>query len=173
MTDVFLMGTIGVSGWREPVKEACASAGVSCFDPIVPEWNEEARQREISALETAKVIVMAILPDTASIASLAESGWAAMSALKRGQKFGIYIDPDVHDLDTTSTRSLGGLMLDVFFGGRRPNDSVEDASKRARQLVLGHMSALLSDYPDPRLYSASSLEDLRAWAIRTVKTLSA
>jgi hypothetical protein len=88
--DIFLMGTAGRfddpnrSTWREPIKKACTEIGISCFDPVVPEWNEEAGRREAEALRSAKVIVLAITADTVGMASLAESGWTVLSAVASG-----------------------------------------------------------------------------------------
>src|SRR5262245_57543721 len=98
MATVFLMGTAGKyddpnrSQWREPIKAACVKAGISFFDPVVPSYNNAAVKAEVDALRVAGVIVMAITADTAGIASLAESGWAALSAVQRKQAFGIYVD---------------------------------------------------------------------------------
>jgi hypothetical protein len=177
MVDIFLMGTVGQSQWREPIKEACARMGVVCFDPVVPVWNDEAKRREAEALETAHVIVMAITADTASIASLAESGWVALSALKRNQAFGLYVDPIVADLDDPrgSKTGLTGWVLDTFFGGRerqQANDTLEEASQRARKLVISHVARLTDQFPGLRVHIAGSLNDLQDWAIATARRMA-
>lgn len=177
--DIFLMGTIGQSGWRDPIKKACLEMGVECFDPIVPIWNDEAKRREVEALKEARVIVMAITTDTASIASLSESGWVALSALKRNQAFGIYIDThfgDAKQNTSTGMTGFGGWLLDTFFGGRdrgKPEDTLEESSRRARKLVVGHLTKLKTQYPELDIYVAVNLEKLTDWAIATAKKLAA
>ncbi|HRE48476.1 MAG TPA: nucleoside 2-deoxyribosyltransferase domain-containing protein [Aggregatilineales bacterium] len=155
MIDIFLMGTIGRSGWREPIKAACAEAGITCFDPAVGEWDERARRQEVQALQEARVIVMAILPDTASLASLAESGWVALSAMKRKQAFGLYLD------------------LAAEFGDDALSNSMEDASMRARKLVSSHAAALKAQFTRLNVYLAESLQDLEEWAVARAKRLKA
>lgn len=154
MVDIFLMGTVGSSNWRESFKAACIPLGIHYFDPVVPVWNEEAGKREVAALRSAKIVVMAILPESASIASLAESGWVALSALKRKQSFGLYIDPAVE------------------LGSDAVSDSMEEASTRARKLVVGHAAALKAQYPRLNLYLAPSLQELEKWAIQTTQRLN-
>jgi Nucleoside 2-deoxyribosyltransferase like len=159
--DIFLMGSAGSSNWRETFKAACQTAGLNCFDPVVPVWDAEAQAREIAALEKAKVVVMAITQDTASVGSLAESGWVALSALQRGQAFGLFIDPDV---DQPEKRPLNGLLA-VLWGNRSNVDTLEEASKRSRQLVIGHANLLDQRIPALDLYVAPSLDALREWMI--------
>jgi hypothetical protein len=182
MADIFLMGTAGSSKWREPIKAACAEIGVSCFDPVVKDWNEEARRRETEALKTARVIVMAITSETAGIASLAESGWAALSALARRQGFGIFIDPVFGDEEqsqvNTGLTGFGGWILDTFFGSRDKEkqatpESVEQMSRRARKLAISHVTKLKSQFPDMNLYLAGSLNSLQTWAISTAQKMAA
>ncbi len=150
---VFLMGTTADSQWREPIKAACAAEGISVFDPRVPIWDEAASRREADALQQAQVIVMAITGETLSFGALAESGWAALSALKRHQAVGLYIDP--HYVDQA---------------GEPPSAaSPKEASERARQLVRQHAARLAEQFPALNLYLAQDLADLRDWTLRAAK----
>lgn len=144
---VFLMGTAGNSRWREPIKAACAAEGISVLDPVVRVWDEEAAHREREALQRAQVIVMAITNETASVGALAESGWAALSALKRGQALGLYVDPDY----APQAEGLDG------------------GSQRARQLVIQHASHLAQQFPELDIYLAKDLADLQAWVLQVAK----
>lgn len=177
MVDIFLMGTAGQSKWREPIKKACAEMGISCFDPVVKEWNEEARRREAEALQSARVIVMAITSETAGVASLAESGWAAISALSRRQAFGLYVDPVFGDEPQQSTglTGFGSWIIDTFFGGRekQPEDTLEQMSRRARKLVISHITKLKAQFPELNIYMAGSLDGLQTWAINTARRMIA
>src|SRR5258706_353370 len=153
MADVFLMGTSGKyddpnrSKWREPIKNACARAGISTFDPVVKDWNEQAMKAELDALRQAKVIVMAVTADTAGIASLAESGWAALSAVQRKQAFGIYVDPVFSAQGGDAMLSQASFDLMKYMHGKSDQHTqsaaetateLADASSRARKLVDGH-----------------------------------
>ncbi|MFN7209613.1 MAG: galactokinase [Aggregatilineales bacterium] len=151
---VFLMGTTGDSQWREPIKAACAAEGISVFDPRVPIWDEAASRREADALQRAQVVVMAITAETLSFGALAESGWAALSALKRHQAVGLYVDPHYH----------------VDQAGESPSAaSLQEASQRARQLVRQHAARLAEQFPALNLYLAQDLADLRDWTLRAAK----
>ncbi|MCE7948945.1 MAG: galactokinase [Chloroflexi bacterium CFX4] len=162
---IFLMGTVGKSQWREPIKAACAAEGISVFDPVVPEWNQESMRREADALQHAHIILMAITDETPSVGSLAESGWAALSALKRHQALGLYIDPDYVE----SASPLSGWRIDEAHGDQHAADTIESASQRARKLVTHHAGRLTEQFPEMAIYVAADLDDLQNWAIRTAK----
>lgn len=168
MTEVFLMGTAGTSRWREPFKAACDANGVTYYDPIVPVWDEDARHRETDALQRAAVVVMAITDETPSIGSLAESGWAALSALQRGQSFGLYVNPTYTEKEITST-NVTGWLIDTLLGGRDRADEEIAAGERARKLVNGHAARLHLQFPDLNVHLATSLEDLQTWAVAAAK----
>ena len=188
MAEVFLMGTAGKyddpnrSKWREPIKSACTKSGVSYFDPVVPEWNDKAMQAEIDALRSARVVVMAVTADTAGIASLAESGWAALSAVTRRQAFGIYVDSIfvAEGFDPRLSQASADLMK--FLRASKVKDpnvpespdekksevaELAEASRRARKLVDGHATELAKQFPQLNMYVANSLYDLATWTVKT------
>ncbi len=173
MADVFLMGTAGESNWREPVKAACARYGITCFDPVVPVWDDEAMRREVTALRNAHVLVMAITADTAGIASLAESGWAALSAIQRKQAFGLYVDVEISDKKINPMLTQGSLNIrDLFLAKEKKEDTTSalyTASNRARKLVGGHAHELAAEFPGLDMYVARSLSDLTEWTIKEAK----
>jgi hypothetical protein len=182
MAEVFLMGTAGKyddpkrSMWREPIKVACAKAGVSFYDPVVPEWNDEAMRREFEALTQAKVITMAITANTSSIASLAESGWAALSAVQRKQAFGLYVDTMfvAEGFDPRLSVASAELLKLLMGKDQSPDAKVlAEASRRARKLVTGHASELAKQFPTLNLYIAKDLEDLKRWTVETALKLRA
>ena len=180
MIDVFLMGTAGSYDdpkrplWREPIKEACRKLGISCFDPVVPVWNEDAQAHEVEAMVEAKVIVMGITAHTASIASLAESGWAALSAIKRKQAFGLFVDTMFLGEGFDVTMSQASMdIVQYLLNSKETNDEMTEASRRARKLVEGHAQELAKDFPDLNLFIASSPRALRDWTIETVQRMKA
>lgn len=166
---VFLMGTAGNSQWREPIKAACAAEGISVFDPVVPDWNAEAQRREVEALRHARIVLMAITSETAGVASLAESGWTALSALKRQQAIGLYIDPNYVE----KAESILSGQSELPHRDKRATDTIESASQRARRLVRQHAEQLSKQFPELNLYIAQDLADLQAWTLRTAKALLA
>src|SRR5258708_3563951 len=119
MTDVFLMGTSGRyddpkrSMWREPIKTECARYGITCYDPVLPVWEEKNAQMETQALLEARLLVMAITTDTAGVASLAESGWAVLSALLRKQSVGMFVDPSYQGEKSTMATMM--VRIDQLF----------------------------------------------------------
>lgn len=176
MVDVFLMGTAGSvtdphrSNWREPIKATCKQLGVQYYDPTeqTRDWDETMGRHEVAIMKECKVIVMAITADTAGLASLAESGWAALSALKRGQAFGLYITPEFEDKTMGPVQRLGS-KIDALMGHKY--DSVEAASRRARTLALGHAISLAMEFPDLELFVANDLAKLTNWSETTLRKL--
>lgn len=160
---VFLMGTAGSyddpnrSKWREPFKKACAAIGVTTFDPVVRVWDEEAGKREVEALKKAKILVTVIVPDTAGIAALAESGWTVVSALQRKQKVVLFIDPNVNTSDTRTDQG----------------ETVAEASRRARHLVVEHAKSLLGEFWQlgSEIYLAGDLADAEKQTVKFARDM--
>ncbi|HLY28601.1 MAG TPA: nucleoside 2-deoxyribosyltransferase domain-containing protein [Aggregatilineales bacterium] len=175
MTDVFLMGTAGSyndpkrSMWREPIKAECAKIGVTCYDPVVPTWDEETGRLEVEALHKARILVMAITDETPGMASLAESGWAVASALLRKQAVGLFIDPAYQGERTTLSTMM--VRIDNLLNTNPSAESFADTSRRARKLVISHATSLLTQFPDTTLYMAKDLADLTRWTVATAKKL--
>lgn len=150
MADVFLMGTAGStsdpnrSAWRDSIKAACTAKDITYFDPSVLTWDEFAMRREAQAMASCRVIVMAIMSHTPAFGSLSEAGWAAFSALKRKQAFGLYVDPN--------------------YAG---DSSEAEASRRARRLVHAHAMELMKEFPADDLFVAQTLQELEDWTINS------
>jgi len=173
MIDVFLMGTAGRlndpnrSNWREPIKMACTRVGIECFDPVVPVWTEERGKIEVEALQQARVVVMAITPDTAGVGSLSESGWAVLSAFLRKQAVRIYIAPEYNgEREMQSTSRI--KRSELTNGG---TESIGDASRRARKLVNSHARNLVNQFPNLNLYVAPNLQELTLWTVSTAQKM--
>jgi hypothetical protein len=57
---VFLGGTVGHNRWRRELLRLLDARGAplqQCFDPVVPEWTEAAREREERAKRDATLLV--------------------------------------------------------------------------------------------------------------------
>lgn len=111
---VFLMGTIGGDYedpgrdcWREDVVQpALERLGVTYFNPVVVNWSKEDAEREARAIANAETIVLVITSTSPSIGALAESGWAVLSAIERGQTVIAYIDPASDMPDSERARHI-------------------------------------------------------------------
>jgi len=70
MKTVFLGGTCNGSCWRDVLLEKVTNA--DCFNPVVPDWNDEAYQRELKAREESDYCLYVITPKMTGVYSIAE-----------------------------------------------------------------------------------------------------
>lgn len=66
---VFLGGTCNDSTWRE---ELIPQLSISYFNPVVPDWNEEAYKRELEARENSEFCLYVLTPKMTGVYSIAE-----------------------------------------------------------------------------------------------------
>jgi len=110
---VGLFGTVGNSTWRDDVIRRLEAEGIAYFNPVVSDnWSPEMAENEAHHLATDRVILLVITGDGESFGSLAETGWAALSAEHHGQK--------------------------VFLVVQDYGDEPDSAANRARKLVQAH-----------------------------------
>lgn len=111
---VFLMGTIGGAYsypnrdcWREYIiQPELDQLGVTYYNPVVEEWSEENAREEAEAIANAETIVLVITQNHPSIGSLAESGWAVVSALERNQTVILFIANEQENADSLRARKI-------------------------------------------------------------------
>ena len=72
MIKVFLGGTCNGSLWREKLI-SMLNDSVEYYNPVVPEWNEECRKREIQAREESDFTLYVISPEMTGVYSIAEA----------------------------------------------------------------------------------------------------
>ena len=72
MIKVFLGGTCNGSLWREKLI-SLLNDHVEYYNPVVPEWNEECRKREIQAREESDFTLYVISPEMTGIYNIAEA----------------------------------------------------------------------------------------------------
>lgn len=70
MKKVFLGGTCNESSWREELKVLLT---IGYFDPVVDDWNDEARQNELREREEADFVLYTITPRMTGVYSIAEA----------------------------------------------------------------------------------------------------
>ena len=66
---VFLGGTCNDSTWRE---ELIPQLSINYFNPVVPDWNEEAYKRELEARENSEFCLYVLTPKMTGVYSIAE-----------------------------------------------------------------------------------------------------
>jgi hypothetical protein len=68
---VFLGGTIN-GKWRDKAKAHLEFLGIDYFDPVVDDWNEQAKKREIEERENCDFCLYVITPKMKGVYSIAE-----------------------------------------------------------------------------------------------------
>ena len=69
MLRVFMGGTCNGSKWRELFK---GIEGIEWFDPVVPDWNEEAQENELRHRAVDDILLYVITPKMTGVYSIAE-----------------------------------------------------------------------------------------------------
>lgn len=69
---VFLGGTCSGSRWRDEMKQHLSAAGLTWFDPVVDDWDEQAQASELRERETCDFCLYAITPMMVGVYSVAE-----------------------------------------------------------------------------------------------------
>lgn len=78
---VFLGGTCADSTWRDELMPKLDKAGVTYFNPIVSDWNEEAQNKEKRMRQNCTLVLCVITKEMTGVYSIAE---AVDSAYQRG-----------------------------------------------------------------------------------------
>lgn len=126
-TKAFLGGTCNGSAWRQsfiPMIEG----KVDYFDPVVPDWNEAAYQRELFERETCDFVVYTITPAMLGVYSIAE---VVDDSNKRPQKSVLVIldEDDGKGWDARVRKSLTAVAKMVKDNGAQAFDSLEEAAQ--------------------------------------------
>lgn len=69
MKKVFLGGTCNNSTWRDKLIQQLE---IDYFNPVVPDWTEEAYKRELKERETCDFVLYVITPKMTGVYSIAE-----------------------------------------------------------------------------------------------------
>ncbi len=97
--EVGLFGSCGspASTWRTEIFiPKLQRNSLEFYNPQVGphEWTAKNAKEEAERLASDEIIVFPISKETHGFGSLAEAGWAALGALLRGQKLGVYLEED-------------------------------------------------------------------------------
>lgn len=126
---VGLFGTCGDSKWRDAVIKALRAAGIDSFNPVVPNWTPECAAVEAEHLATDKVIMMVITGETEAVASLAETGWAAVAAKNNGQGFILVVEDFPGDPKSPTNRARKLVRAHAEKNGVKVFSTIEEATK--------------------------------------------
>ena len=69
---VFLGGTCNESTWRDELMPMLDEVKIGYFNPVVPDWTEEAYQEELKEREKCDICLYVITPKMTGVYSIAE-----------------------------------------------------------------------------------------------------
>lgn len=140
MTDVFLGGTCNGSTWREAIKPMLDERGITYFDPVVPDWDEEAAKREVHERVTATVCLYVLTPKSDSPYSIAE---IVDDSNKRPEKTVFcwleYDDGD--DFTHHQRKALSKIAGMVHLNGATVAEDLEHVADICSMITLARMAA--------------------------------
>lgn len=131
---VGLFGTAGSSAWRDKVMARLAAAGIAYFNPVVPDWTPAHAEIESQHLATDRVILLVITGETESYGSLAETGWAALSAAQNGQTMLLVIQDYHGDPKSAANRARALVRAHAQKAGMTVYDDIDTAVTAAIQI---------------------------------------
>lgn len=125
---VFLGGTCNDSQWRETLKPLL---NIDFFDPVVPDWTEEAYKQELKEREDCDLCLYVITPKMTGVYSIAE---VIDDSNKRPKKtvFAFLDKDDDAEFNKTQLKSLNKVAVMVNQNGGR---AIEDAIQNLQPLA--------------------------------------
>ena len=116
MSNLFLGGTCNGSKWRDCLIPLLEKNGLSYFNPVVPEWNDDAYRRELSERETSDFVLYVITPKSDSIYSIAE---VVDDSNKRSEKtlFLVLNEDDGSVFNSTQLKSFNAVSKMIAKNG--------------------------------------------------------
>jgi len=129
-----LFGTVGGATWRNAVMARLDAEGIAYFNPVVPEWTPAFAQTEARHMATDRVILLVITGEQESYGSLAETGWAALSAAQNGQTFLLVIQDHQSDSKLAANRARVLVRAHAEKAGVKGYDDVDTAVTDAIQV---------------------------------------
>ena len=123
--NVFLGGTCNDSTWRERLIKKLK---VPFFNPVVKDWDEEARKREIEQRETATFVLYVITPLMKGVYSIAE---VVDDSNKRPDKtlFCILEKDDKKEFDKSELKSLNQVKKMVKNNGAKTFNDLDEIAE--------------------------------------------
>lgn len=132
-----LFGTCSQSTWRNDlIIPILRRRGLPFFNPQKSSWQPEDALTEAQHMAEDQVIVLPVSKESEGYASLAETGWATLGALLRGQEVNIFIEL---------------------------SDSLPRAAIRSRALVLKLAKSIEQEFPI--FYLSEDIQEAAQWGI--------
>jgi len=121
---VFLGGTCNESTWREDLMPMLDEAKIGYFNPVVPDWTEEAYKEELVEREKCDICLYVITPKMTGVYSIAE---VVDDSNKRPEKtvLGILKKSDGTSFDEGQSKSLDKVGVMVEENGGKAFESLE------------------------------------------------
>lgn len=119
---VFLGGTCNESTWREKL---IALLEIDYFNPVVPDWNDAAYQKELAERETADFNLYVLTAKMTGVYSIAE---VVDDSNKRPTKTVLCVLPDDGDFDTPVKKSIDAVKKLVSGNGGQVFDTLEEVA---------------------------------------------
>ena len=116
---VFLGGTCNESTWRDTLKPLLT---IDYFDPVVPDWTEEAYKQELKEREDCDFCLYVITPKMTGVYSIAE---VIDDSNKRPEKtvFAFLDKDDDLEFNKDQVKSLSKVAVMVKQNGGRANET--------------------------------------------------
>ena len=124
----FLGGTTAGSTWRDEVIQELEKRKLEYFNPVVPDWNDEARKKEEEEKEKCDTMLFLITPEMQGVYSIAEiinSVWEVVTSGNGFVYFGVLED----GWDEARLRSLRATL-----------DMVSEISQGSSRIKYGMVS---------------------------------
>lgn len=124
----FLGGTTAGSTWRNEVIQELEKRKLEYFNPVVPDWNDEARKKEEEEKEKCDTMLFLITPEMQGVYSIAEiinSVWEVVTSGNGFVYFGVLED----GWDEARLRSLRATL-----------DMVSEISQGSSRIKYGMVS---------------------------------
>ena len=124
-TKVFLGGTCGSSTWRESL---IPMLQINYFNPVVPDWNDEAYQRELHERATCDFCLYVLTPAMEGYYSIAE---VVDDSNKRPDKtvFCVLQSENGLEFSEKQMKSWSAVLKMVAKNGGRIATSLEDVAE--------------------------------------------
>lgn len=130
---IFLGGTCNGSTWRESLMPSLQELRIPYFNPVVDDWNDEAKAKEEEIKSRPDTIQLYVITDEmAGFYSLAE---AVDASNKCPERTIFYFDSDDFDYDTKKHNSLCEIARLISENGGRTVDHFESLPAVCRELL--------------------------------------
>jgi len=148
-----LFGTCGSSKWRDKFIKRYQVKSIKFYNPLKADWKPEDSAEEAEHLVNDDIVLFPITSETFSTASLAETGYSILSAIRANdQRFVIiFIDPKVNELL------------------HHENPTAAKESSNSRAIVKAHLKKM----NHPNIFVVDSLDKMLDVSVKLYKVVEA